>query len=120
MGNQIRVALAGLAAFLASIGLFGDDLARMLSHTPHTSAPPVVRTWTKHLNKKNAERVSKVACTLKDLRNFANAQSSEERWDIASEYLSEKDKVEVAAGLAEKMLQGEDIDAVDEYCDLFG
>lgn len=114
MGKRILVAVA--VASLLTIAATGcrnpDELIR--------SAPPVVRALTKHLNAKNAVRVSKVACTLKDVREFANAQSSEQRWRIANEYLSEKDKVEVAVGLAEKMLQDEDIDAVKEYCDLVG
>jgi hypothetical protein len=64
--------------------------------------------------------VTEVACTLKDLDEFASAESNLERVSIAIDYLSGKDKVEVAVGLAEKMLEGEDIDAVEEYCDLFG
>jgi hypothetical protein len=116
MGTAKRILVAVAVASLLTIAATGcrnlDEVIR--------SAPPALRALTEHLNTKNAVRVSKVACTLKDVREFANAQSSEERSRIASDYLSEKDKVEVAVGLAEKMLQGEDIDAVDEYCDLFG
>ena len=61
-----------------------------------------------------------VACTLKDLDEFASAESSDERWRIASEYLFEEGKLEVAVGLAEDMLDGEDFDAVEAFCDLSG
>jgi hypothetical protein len=37
MGNGIRVTLAGLA--IASVGMFGDDIGRLISHAPISHQP---------------------------------------------------------------------------------
>jgi hypothetical protein len=152
MGKRISVGIAGLITLATSVGMFGDDVGRLISHTPHRpptkvtvppihkpprieipplevppiqeppriEVPPVVREWTDHLNTKNAAEVTEVACTLKDLDEFASAESNDERWRIAGEYLFEEGKLEVAVGLAQDMVDGEDLDALEAYCGLFG
>ena len=162
MGKRIGVAVAGLATFVTSLGVFGDDVGRLISHTPHrppvsiprkpvpfphepvpvphqpvpvphqpvpvrhepVPVPPVVVDRTKHLSREDAETVTKAACELKVLDEFVFAESDDERWRIASEYLSDvvfgEDKLAAATDLAQDMLDGEDVDATDAYCDLLG
>ena len=147
--GRVKVAFAGLATLAASVGVFGDDVGRFISHSPHkpppihgprlpgerpplpplhpspvelppVELPPVVREWTEGLTEERAESVAKAACTLRTMGQFADAQSDSERWDLAVQYVSEQlydeSELEKAMGLAQRMLDGEDFDAVEEFC----
>jgi hypothetical protein len=95
-----------------------------IPHEPVPPVPRVVAARTEHLSNEDAETVTKVACKLKDMGDFVFAESYEDRLRIASEQLSdvlfEEDKLATTVDLAQDMLAGVDVDAVDTYCEYLG
>lgn len=91
---------------------------------PRVEVPPVVWEWTEGLTKERAESVAKAACTLRTVQQFADAQSDSERWDIAVQYVSEQlyeeSDLDKVVGLGQRMLGGENLNAVEEFCNWIG